>query len=55
MLLDDLGAFFELLVQAGRSLGTIKNYISAVKALYYERNVCAGYRFIPVGWVDGNG
>ena len=37
--LDDLGAFFELLVQAGRSLGTIKNYISAVKALYYERNV----------------
>ena len=35
--LDDIGAFLELLVQSGKALGTIKNYISAIKAFYFEK------------------
>ena len=48
--LDDIGAFYELLVQSGRSLGTIKNYISAVKAFYYERTLGVEKMFTTSGW-----
>ena len=49
--LDDIGAFFELLVQAGRSLGTIKNYISAIKAFYFERaSLGVQNMFSTPGW-----
>ena len=49
--LDDIGAFFELLVQSGRSLGTIKNYLSPVKAFYFERSLTRVQRlFTSPGW-----
>ena len=35
-IIDDVGAFVELLVRSNKTLGTIKNYISAIRSLYYQ-------------------
>ena len=50
--LDDVGAFLELLVESDRSLATICNYVSAIKAFYFEWLAAeVGPLFQTPGWV----
>ena len=35
--LDDVDAFMELLVQSDFTLGTLKNYLCAIKAFYFDK------------------
>ena len=49
--LDDVGAFVELLVRSSKSLGSIKNYVSAIRAFLHEKGASdsAGLLASP-GW-----
>ena len=49
--LDDVGALVELLVRSSKSLGTIRNYVSAIRSFLHDRGVpdSAGFLASP-GW-----
>ena len=45
-----MGAFIELLVILDKTLGTIKNYISAIRAVYFERVSAAAKQWLMPVW-----